>query len=279
MPEQEQLWQYLLDNQQCGPVPAGELQQLAAAGTIGPETFVWTEGLEDWIPASQIEGLFAAAPQAVEAVAESPPGGVVAAAPLEEGEVAAAGDYPPTTFISNASYGLLTGLVIGAIVLYLVGLVLLAKDAATGAAGAAGTLGLGALALGGGVLVFGSIVSLIYLHRAWKSLQFGMPRCTPGKAVGFLFIPFFNLYWIFVAYYGLAQDWNRIRGTFPNLATAPRLSEGVFLTYCIGTLVFPPLALIMFFVMYKNICKGVNFMASRHLIPGQAAPSGGLKFY
>jgi len=31
-------------------------------------------------------------------------------------------------------------------------------------------------------------------------------RTTPGKAVGFLFIPLFNIYWIFVAIMGLADD-------------------------------------------------------------------------
>ena len=51
-------WHYL-DNagQQAGPVTADDLQQLATTGEIHPETSVWTEGLEEWIPASQVEGL------------------------------------------------------------------------------------------------------------------------------------------------------------------------------------------------------------------------------
>ena len=54
----QQDWLYT-DSQgnQQGPVSADELQQLGAAGAIHAETNVWTEGLEEWIPASQVEGL------------------------------------------------------------------------------------------------------------------------------------------------------------------------------------------------------------------------------
>jgi len=48
----------------------------------------------------------------------------------------------------------------------------------------------------------------IFLYKAWDLIQDGKPRTSPGLAVGFLFIPVFSLYWIFVAFWGLAQDLN-----------------------------------------------------------------------
>jgi hypothetical protein len=55
-------WYYLAGEEQVGPLTAEALQELIAEGTILPETQLWAEGLEDWIPASSVEGLFAPAP-------------------------------------------------------------------------------------------------------------------------------------------------------------------------------------------------------------------------
>lgn len=59
---------------------------------------------------------------------------------------------------------------------------------------------------------------LIQLYKAWKSIQilrdydvlekWKMP--TPGKAIGFLFIPIFHLYWGFIAYSTLLSRANRL---------------------------------------------------------------------
>ena len=63
--------------------------------------------------------------------------------------------------------------------------------------------------LSGLTAIAGQIFYLIMLFRSWKALQQYGVRTTPGKAVGFLFIPFFNLYWVFIANYGLVVDFNR----------------------------------------------------------------------
>jgi hypothetical protein len=77
-----------------------------------------------------------------------------------------------------------------------------------------------------------------------------------------MFIPFFNLYWVFVAINGLPKDWNRVVSSYEDLKGAPRLSETTFLLYCIGIFV-APLAIIMIFPMMSQLCKGINFFASR----------------
>lgn len=55
----------------------------------------------------------------------------------------------------------------------------------------------------------GSILEFFLSYRYWQIIQDGSTRTTPGKAVGFQFIPFFSIYWLFPAYFGLTQDQNR----------------------------------------------------------------------
>jgi ABC-type Mn2+/Zn2+ transport system permease subunit len=77
------------------------------------------------------------------------------------------------------------------------------------------------------VAVFGSLI----LYRGWAAVQDGSAQTTPGKAVGFCFIPFFNLYWSFVAHVGLIKEFNRLaeaRGRKDQ-----KVNEGLALTYCI----------------------------------------------
>ena len=42
----------------------------------------------------------------------------------------------------------------------------------------------------------------------WAAIQDGYARTTPGKAIGFMFIPFFNIYWMFQAIWGYSKDYN-----------------------------------------------------------------------
>lgn len=60
------------------------------------------------------------------------------------------------------------------------------------------------------LIIPAAIVSLVMicklLYRSWNQIQDGQARTTPDIAVGFLFIPYFNLYWIFVAAWGLSKD-------------------------------------------------------------------------
>ena len=87
-----------------------------------------------------------------------------------------------------------------------------------------------------GVFVFiAIIVSLVcgccILHKLWCLIPAHEAKTTPGKAVGFLFIPFFNLYWNFIAIYGLAQALNSQikQRTINNKG----VGEGLSLIYCI----------------------------------------------
>jgi len=80
-------------------------------------------------------------------------------------------------------------------------------------------------------LIVTTVFCCILLYRHWSLLQGHGARTTPGKAVGFGFIPFYCFYWWFVAYAGLAQDNNRhFRETG---ITSARMSYGLAVTDCI----------------------------------------------
>ncbi len=52
------------------------------------------------------------------------------------------------------------------------------------------------------LMIYGMVILAILVYKIWVPIQDGDVRTTPGKACGFMFIPFFNFYWIFQAYWG-----------------------------------------------------------------------------
>jgi multisubunit Na+/H+ antiporter MnhB subunit len=57
-------------------------------------------------------------------------------------------------------------------------------------------------------MIFAAVVYWVLYYKGWKAIQDGYARTTPGKAIGFLFIPFFNFYWVFQVTWGFAKDYN-----------------------------------------------------------------------
>ena len=84
-------------------------------------------------------------------------------------------------------------------------------------------------------IIYAEIYFFISLYRCWSILQGSTARTSPGKAVGFLFIPFFNLYWIFVAIRGLAKDANEFLHSknINDKKISVGLSVGLSLATCI----------------------------------------------
>lgn len=90
---------------------------------------------------------------------------------------------------------------------------------------------LGMICFGYLVMIFGIVMLMILVYKLWSALQDGPARTTPGKAVGFLFIPLFNFYWVFQAYYGWAVDYQKYleeKGV-----QGPAVSKGIVMTACI----------------------------------------------
>lgn len=57
-----------------------------------------------------------------------------------------------------------------------------------------------------------TVVYLIQIFKFWQLVPNSEAETTPGKAVGFLFIPFYNLYWIHVAFYKLGKHYDAFDG-------------------------------------------------------------------
>jgi hypothetical protein len=53
-----QPWYYAKDDMRYGPVSAAELKQLASGGQLRLGDLVWREGMEEWVEARKVKGLF-----------------------------------------------------------------------------------------------------------------------------------------------------------------------------------------------------------------------------
>lgn len=85
-----------------------------------------------------------------------------------------------------------------------------------------------------------AVLFLVLLYNFWKILQDGYAAVTPGKAVGFLFIPLFNFYWAFKAFWGLAKEQNNFIDRHYSMAAGSQIQRAnpvLPLIFCIFYLV------------------------------------------
>ena len=71
------------------------------------------------------------------------------------------------------------------------------------------------------------ITFLIFIYRCWSLIQDKYAYITPGKAVGFFFIPILRIFWPFIAVYGLAKNLNAYAERYG--IAAPRTAEWLLL--------------------------------------------------
>ncbi len=64
--------------------------------------------------------------------------------------------------------------------------------------------------LGTLAMIAGIVFQLMLHHGCWRTLRADQPLTTPGRAVGFLFIPIYNLYWMFISFGGLGRELDRV---------------------------------------------------------------------
>lgn len=123
-------------------------------------------------------------------------------------------------------------------------------------------------------LLYGAVVMLVLFYKMWVAIQDGHARATPGKAIGFLFIPILNIYWAFQFLWGWAKDYNSL--VERHGLNAPRLPEKLFLAYVILAftawipVLGPVIVSVNYFVgmaMVEHICDGIN------AIPPQLKPA------
>jgi hypothetical protein len=115
------------------------------------------------------------------------------------------------------------------------------------------------------IALFGEFAFLVLTYRMWGAIQDGHARTRPGAAVGLLFVPFFNLYWIFQTYRGFAEDFNSFCARHsinpPLLPTSLFTAYGVLMICSVIPVIGWPLIVVNFFValaMISKICDAVN---------------------
>lgn len=245
IPAQEQWW-YESDGQAMGPVNRAAVELAAAEGRLTAETRVWREGWADWVPAGKTElADLVSGPQPVVPEEAAPPPNQTEpeAAPISE-QVEPESSEPPASEPTEPIYteemlaaylgqaqrlakslrGRLTFFSI-AYGLAVIGFSWVGSQGASTGGQVSGTMGL-AIMLG----LAGFIVCLTINYTHWRLIQDGRSRTTPGRAVGLQFIPLFNFYWNFVAYWGLAKDMN----TYLTQTDSPRRAvEALPLAYSI----------------------------------------------
>jgi hypothetical protein len=89
----------------------------------------------------------------------------------------------------------------------------------------------GLLGLAVPFILAGAVAMFVFVYRMWKCIQDGYARTTPGKAVGLMFVPIYNIYWIFQVLPGFARDYNALLAR--RHLDLPPLPVGLFTTYIV----------------------------------------------
>jgi hypothetical protein len=50
-------WYHLQGTDQHGPIGLAAIRDLVLAGTVGPDTYVWADGMPDWLPAREVPAI------------------------------------------------------------------------------------------------------------------------------------------------------------------------------------------------------------------------------
>jgi len=115
------------------------------------------------------------------------------------------------------------------------------------------------------LIIYGAAVMCAFIYRMWAAIQDGHARTSPSRALGFLFIPLYQFYWVFQAYPGFAKDFNAFAAR--HSLNVPRLSPGLFTAYAILCIVamlpwldvlLSPAIVIVGLILVARVCDAVN---------------------
>lgn len=192
MHDNEAGWHYAQGGQAMGPHTAAEMARLRAQGLLNDDTPVWRPGMAQWTPWAQ--SALAGQPAAADRQAGAPPP-----------------RYTPRGLQRPWFWGALlqvASLCLGALFVILVqsdtpGFLSDPQLWFSRSYSDLETIS-GQLAVACGLV--GALMLLVLLYRLWALVQDGRARTTPARAVGFSFIPLFEIYWEFIAVGGLAEE-------------------------------------------------------------------------
>lgn len=167
-----------------GPISEFDFRDMFANGKVMSQDLCWTEGMIDWLSVQEVIGPLRNAPQ-------PPPPPPQPAPPF----------IPTQQHLGSRQIDLINWN--PALILYCIcnSLVIMSSIAALRDQGKADSIAFFSLPLA----VCGVVFACLLHHKCWTVLPEPFRATTPGKAVGFLFIPFYNLYWALVSWPKLAE--------------------------------------------------------------------------
>jgi len=96
-------------------------------------------------------------------------------------------------------------------------------------------------------LIISIVFFCIMLYRFWELVPIQNRKHGLGALIGFLFIPWFNLYWNFVAIWGVGKEYNRMFGEKKKEAF-----DVLSLVICICLIVAPAISyILLIFWLYQ----------------------------
>jgi hypothetical protein len=98
-------------------------------------------------------------------------------------------------------------------------------------------------------LIFSLLIELAMFYKMWAAIRDNQVSISPAKAVGFLFIPLFNIYWAFYMVTGFAEDYNSL--ILRRSVKARNLPLMLFLIYALMFM------LSVIFVVVPVVCAAV----------------------
>ena len=200
-----------------GPFPAEHVTEWLKSGLIAPDTMACPEGGQEWKRLEEINEfaqLVPPSPPRSEGPPPPPPGAPPQAAPAIMSGLAGN---------SRAKFGILTAAIVRSGCALAWELITIDDPVVEFT-----LLDL----LGFCIAVVAIITWAMFHYHLWGLLPSQYADTTPGKAVGFLFIPFYNCYWVFRSFVGVNRGLNRLAdahqlsGSRANLGLA--VANGVF---------------------------------------------------
>ncbi len=229
------MWYFIENNQPTGPISREELLALIQAGRIGSSTPVWRKGMDGWRPLAQTD--FQTDADASSVLPEN-------ASSSENAMQTEANSSIPADFIAGFAafranelskiqksfYRMMVSLflLIVTTIGFFAGIIAVAvmnetKNLPPEASATGVAIILGAAVILILVSIFFTVYYLCLLYHLWRIVPNSMAYTTPGCAIGFLFIPIFNIVWTVLMFYHLGKHydelrrWKRLPGT--DLAT------------------------------------------------------------
>lgn len=243
-------WHYLTAEQtNIGPVSDHELAVLIASGAVTRATLVWNESLDGWIKAAESD---AAIHFGDKSTPPHPPSDEISMDVSKPAKRLRAWWLWTLVYAAGALF-IELGLILhhsaensGWIADAVRSSPIVAKALQDGVSGTFAMHMLGNLCVlaAAPLLLAFLILHCLVLYRSWRALPKSERRLHPAAAVVLLFLPIFNFYWVFRAYWGLARKCKRSS----NPTARGRLNETIFLFFCVALLisVVPSLNLYVF---------------------------------